>query len=188
MSRRAIARGLAALCAAAIAGPAAFACSDDERPLFGCQTLDAKGELSENSISICGVESDDQMGSKSMRYVYETPKGEELSYPPDPAEGRAKLFFHHYFKAGLYRARVRFENGGYSYRVFFDDTPPSTEPDTVNGPDAGVEVLKKGKVIARISCGERPASYFEDIRRGTACDLQNPYGEKACGENAPELK
>jgi hypothetical protein len=172
----------------ALAANAACACDTDEATLFGCETLDAKGELTGNGISICGGHPDDGTEWPTMRYVYDTPKGVELSYPADPADGKTKLFFHHYFKSGLYHARVRFENGGLTYEVHFDDNPPSQDPDEIVGPDAGVRVMKGKTVLSDIACGERPASYFDDIRKGTACDMDNPFGQSACAADAPEVK
>lgn len=174
---------VAGLCAAAPAS----ACTGDEWPMFGCQTMDEAYNLKEESIALCGINSDDQMGSKAIRYEHEAHGQVDFSYPPDPTEGMKKFFFHAYFKAGLYHARVRFENGGYSYRIYYDDSPPSTEPDTISGPAAGIEVLKHGKVVGKLQCGERPASYFEDIRRATTCDPENPYGAKGCTEEPLEL-
>jgi hypothetical protein len=170
------------------AAPAVACSSDDgEWPMFACQTMDKHFNLKDESIAICGRTSDDQKGSTGLHYEHMVGDKVDFSYPADPAEGMAKLFFHHYFKGGLYHARVRFANGGYSYRIFFDDSPPATEPDTINGPSAGIEVRKGGKVISTLQCGERPASYFEDIRRGTTCDPDNPYGAKGCTEEPLEL-
>ncbi len=162
--------------------PAALACNGDAWPMFGCQTMDRQSNLKEESIAICGT-------SDGSLINYEHTKGDtvDFTYPADPAQGGAKLFFHHYFKSGLYHARVRFKNGGYTYRIFFDGQPASTDPDTINGPSAGIEVLKGGKVISTLDCGERPASYFEDIRRATTCDPANPYGAKGCTEEPLEL-
>ena len=165
----------------------AAACEGSEQYLFSCGTADAQGQYRDEGPAICGTQTPDGMGWETMRYVYESEKGVEFSYPPDPHDGKTKLFFHHYFAAGLYHARVRFENGGFTYQVHFDDTPPSKDPDTVNGPEAGVRVLRHGKVVADIACAERPASRFDDIRQGTACDRKNPYGEKACQPDALEL-
>ncbi|MFT3989060.1 hypothetical protein [Aestuariivirga sp.] len=150
--------------------------------LFGCATTNEQ-----RFVGICGV-TDEQGNTTGLRYVYRTERGEELSYPENPADSRKLLFFSHRFKAHLYEANVRFMRGGYTYHVFFRDNPPSTEPDTVTGPDAGVEVTaRSGKRVALIECGERPASYFDEIRRLSACDIRNPLGEKACAQDAPEV-
>ena len=159
-----------------------LACGDEEVTLFACQTTNEN-----RAIYLCGTP-DGANGWFGIRYVYATKKGEELSYPADPAQGREKLFFSHLFRKGLYEMYVRFENGGYAYRLFFRDAPQSTDPDFVNGPDAGVEVIRKHKTVATINCGERPTNYFDDIRKATACDLDNPLGKAGCAENAPEEK
>jgi hypothetical protein len=172
-----------------VAPPAfADACQGDEVYYFGCHILGADHQISENAIGLCGAQGEGHNGWATWRYVYETAKGVELSYPPDPAEGWKRLFFSHWFKKGLYHARVRFENAGYSYQIYFDDNPPSTTPDEIAGPDAGVRVYKKGKLVADIVCGERPGSYFDEIRQGISCDMQSPFGAKGCAENAPEVK
>ncbi|WP_373503961.1 hypothetical protein [Aestuariivirga sp.] len=168
--------------------PPALACGDGEVVLFGCQTLDTTHDLSDNGIAVCGGEPDADGRYTTIHYEFTTTRSVELSYPVNPAEGRSQLFFHHYFEGGLYRARLRFKNGDYSYKIFFDANAPSTEPDEVTGPTAGVEVRKGSKLVAEISCGERPASYFDDIRQATSCDTTNPYGEKACASDGPEVK
>lgn len=180
----------AILLAAAIAvSPVeAFACQDGEIQLFGCQTLDKGGELSENSFAFCAGNLDENDDYQSIYYEFMTPVGVQLSYPENPADGRTKLFFHHYFRKQLYHARIRFENAGDTYQAYFDDNPPRTDPDEITGPSAGVRILKNGKTVSDIACGERPSSYFEEVRRATACDVANPLGEKACAYDVPVVK
>lgn len=182
-----------ALCAAALASvlsapgfvASASACDSDEIALFYCQTEDP-----ENSIALCAKQNDEDGDPPftGIRYVYETAKGVEISYPPDPADGPGQLLFSHLFRDDLYEARVRFGIGGYGYTIFYEDSPPSMEPDTVNGPTAGVEIRKVGRTISTISCGERPASYFEDIRKLTSCDMRNPFGAAGCSDDPPSVK
>jgi hypothetical protein len=160
----------------------ALACSDGDFALFSCATENEK-----RSIAVCG-QPDGNGGWLGAYYEYATEKGVELSFPKDPAQSRRKLFFSHYFQNGLYRMSLRFDNGPFTYRLFYRDNPPSTKEDTVNGPYAGIEVLKKNKIIAAISCGERPANYSDDIRKVSACDSSNPYGKRACAAEAPEVK
>jgi hypothetical protein len=165
-----------------------LACADGEVSLFSCQTLDKTGEPSEGGFAFCAGNQDADGVFQSIHYEYGAAEAVDFSYPRNPAEGRQALLFHHYFKDQLYHARIRFETGGDTYVGYYDDNPPSTDPDEVTGPDAGVRVLRNGKVIADIVCGERPSSYFDDIRKATSCDITNPYGERACGYDAPEVK
>ena len=160
----------------------ALACAEGEDILFACGTANEA-----RTISICALP-DDQGGWLGAYYEYTTEKGVELTYPKDPAQSRQKLFFSHYFEDGLYRMSLRFENGGYTYNLYYDDSPPSIEENTVNGPTAGVEILKKKKTVTTIDCGERPTNYSDDIRKVSACDSANPYGKRACAESAPEVK
>jgi hypothetical protein len=160
----------------------ALACSEGDVALFACIT-----ENEARSIAVCG-QPDGNGGWLGAYYEYTTEKGVQFTYPKDPAQSRRKLFFSHYFKDGLYRMHLRFESGGFTYRIYYEDAPASTEENTVNGPDAGIEVLKKSKTVATISCGERPANYSDDIRKVSACDLMNPYGKRACAAEVPEVK
>lgn len=174
----------AALSIAGLVAPAA-ACGSDETALFSCQT-----ENPQNSIALCAKQNDEDGDARftGIRYVYETAKGVELSYPSDPADGPGKLFFSHLFRGGLYQARIRFAIGSYGYTIFYEDNPPSTEPDTLTGPTAGVEVRKGGKAISTIFCGEKPASYFEEIRKLTSCDVRNPFGAEGCSGDPPSAE
>ena len=179
---------LAAAAMLACAAAPALACEEGEVPLFGCQTFDVSGAFSDNAFAFCAGNPDSKGDYQSIAYESWTPAGVELVYPENRADGRTHLFFHHYFESGLYRARIRFESGGYTYRAYYDDNPPGTDPDDIVGPTAGVQVLKDGRVLEDIACGERPSSYFDEIRKATSCDTTNPHGEKACAADPPAVK
>jgi len=171
----------AACLAVALWSAPALACDPDETFLFACETTNPA-----RAIFLCGREEDTGEGMRmtGVRYLYRTERGDELSYPADPAEGLKKLYFSHLFRNDLYEAYVRFVIGKTTYRLFFRDAPQSSDPDTVNGPDGGVEVLEDGKLIATVQCGERPLWYFDETRRAIACDMENPFGAQGC---SPEV-
>jgi hypothetical protein len=160
-----------------------LACDDDETTVFSCGM-----ENEYRSISLCGTGADQDEPNRQLglRYVYQTENDVEMSYPPDPRDAGKLLFFAHWFENGLYHSTVRFENGGFSYRLFYRDTPPSENPDEITGPDVGVEIYKSDERVGVVACGERPEWLADQIRLSTACDSDNPHGEAACAETAPE--
>jgi hypothetical protein len=157
----------------------AFACSDEETYLFTCATANP-----ERVIALCGTEEDTGEGMHwtSVRFVYHTEKGDEISYPADPAEGPRKLFFSHRFKAGLYEAQVRFEDRGSAYRLYFRDAPEGEVP------QGGVEISRDGKIAETMQCADKPDWYFDQTRQLLACDLQNPEGARGCSTQVPDVK
>ena len=167
-------------------GAALADCSGEgEVTLFGCQTENEK-----RIILLCGVglDENDTQRYTGLRYEYVTEKGVEFSYPPDPTDASKLMFYSHWFESGLLRASLRFRNGDYTYRLYWESNPPSTEPDEISAPNTGVEVLKGKKVVAIKECYEDPEWYFDTTRRSAACDMENPYGAKACEPDGPEVK
>jgi hypothetical protein len=166
---------------------AAFANCDGEGEvtLFGCET-DSEKQV----ILLCGVGNDenDPQRYTGLRYEYVTEKGVEFSYPPHPADASKLMFYSHWFENGLLRAHLRFRNGDDTYRLFWRGNPPSTVPDEISAPTTGVEILKGKTVVATRECMENPGWYFDTTRRSAACDLENPYGERACEADGPEVK
>ncbi len=175
-----------------LASPAAAqACDDGDQALFSCHVLDGheNPDDSEAGFSLCGGHDGDLDHWTRVYYEFWTAKGVELRYPGPGMEGKSRFFTHNYSEDGLYRFRVRFDNGGYRYVLYLDESSAATEPDTINGPSAGVEVLKNGKRVGLHECSEAPETYFAYTFRATSCDLENPLGRAACDENhAPELK
>lgn len=161
----------------------ALACADDEATLFACQTQDGK-----HAIQLCGVRDDAAGGYQSLRYIYGTEETDELVYPEDRREGPAQMFFAHHLAKNGYNWTLRFDNGGYRYKVFFAAQPEDGDPDTIVGPDAGVEVWRRKKKIATVMCGERPAAYADDIRRASSCDMENSFGKAGCSVSPPTAK
>lgn len=146
----------------------AFACADDEAALFSCLAEDGA-----HIIQLCAVRDDAAGGYQSLRYVYGTAETDELVYPPDRREAKELMSFAHAFDKETYVWSLRFDNGGYVYRVFG------------MGENAGVEVWRKKKRIARVTCGERPHAIAQDIRRAAGCDMTNPFGTAGCSETPP---
>jgi len=162
---------------ALMASPA-MACGEDEGFLFACQT-----ENPARSLYLCGRQQDSGEGLawQGLRFLYRTEKGDEISYPADPAEGPKQLLFSHLFRNDLYEAYVRFQRDGLTYRLFFKDAPEGTEP------DSGLEIIKDGAITEVIRCGERPAWYFDETRNLIACDMENPFGAQGCSNQVPKV-
>lgn len=186
---RTAARALAALLASA---GAASACDEGDQALFSCHVIEEGKDLdaSQKGFSLCGGHPEGNLENWTRAYYeFWTAKGTEFRYPKDPRKGRATFFTMNYSENGLYRFRTRFNSGGYKYVIYLDEAPAATEPDTINGPSAGVEVWKGKKRVAVHDCSEAPETYFSYIFRATTCDLDNPKHELACDPgNVPELK
>jgi hypothetical protein len=149
----------------------AFACSDDEATLFSCLAQDQA-----HTVQLCAVRDDAAGGYQTLRYVYGTATTNELVFPEDRRQGKQLMSFAHAYDKSTYVWSLRFSNNGYTYRVFG------------LGADAGVEVWKKKKRLARVVCGEKPYSSPSDLRRAAGCDMDNPFGAAGCGDNPPTRK
>ncbi|MCB1377684.1 MAG: hypothetical protein KDK89_04860 [Alphaproteobacteria bacterium] len=174
---------LTAVLLTVMAAPASAGCSGEEATLFSCATTDDI-----HTIMVCGIRDSAADGFQSIRYVYGTDETEELSFPENRRDGRDALHFSHHYTSAGYNWSLRFDNGNYRYRVFFVSQPEDDDPDTIVGPDAGVEVWRRKKKIATVMCGERPYALPDDIRRATSCDADTPVGEAGCAETPPERK
>lgn len=144
-------------------------------PLFICET-NRKGKF----IAIRGIEEEPAKKWSAIQYSFGR-EGEapEMVYPADPTEGAKSLFFSHTNIHFRYKVSIRFSTGGYTYRVFsYED-----------GMDAGVMVSdRSGKVISKIPCIERPYMFASYLQRALACDMENPYGKAACGDDPYQPK
>jgi len=141
--------------------------------LFSCETGAGK------YIQICG-EQDEADSSKwsGIQYRFGPADGPpELIFPKGPSKEGPSLFFSHEEQKGEYRVSVRFSTGGYTYRVY------STSKGEYEG-GAGVRVSdSKGKLLADISCIERPQIFIDYLRKSLPCDMKNPHGAAACRES-----
>jgi len=150
-------------------------CDDCPDPLFSCES-NRPGKF----IRICATEL--QPGHKwtNIQYRYGAEdKDPEFSFPTELSSGTPLLFFSHVKKGADYRVSIRFENKGYTYRVF----------STTGRDGAGVSVMDaKGKVISVTRCIERPYIFPSYLQRALACDLENPNGQAACGEHPYQLR
>lgn len=162
-----------------LCGPVS-ACEDTETFLFTCQT-----DQPERSLALCATEEDSGEGLQftGVRFVYHGEKGDEIVYPDNAADGPKLLFFSHQFKAGLYQASVRFEKDGASYRLTYKDAADGDPA----GPSGGLEIVRDGKTVQTIACGETPSFYFDQTRQLIACDASNPFGAAGCTPAPPEV-
>ena len=149
----------------------ALACNSDEATLFSCLPEDKS-----HTIQICAVRDDAAGGYQTLRYIYGTDTVDELVFPPDRRDGPKLMSFAHAFDKDTYVWSLRFANDSYTYRVFG------------LGDDAGVEVWRRKKRLARVVCGERPYSHPGDLRRAASCDMGNPFGAAGCADNPPARK
>ncbi len=166
----------------------ASGCDDGEQPLMGCEIADAKGGYDGTAFMLCGIPPESGEKWTGLHYVFDRAGVREFSYPSNPAQARPVFFSHHIKFQGLYRFRVRFENGGYTYEIYVEENPPPTDPDEIQSVDAGVRVFKGGKMVGGEICGESPNPFYSYILQSTACDLKTPYGEEVCGEHPLDVK
>lgn len=166
---RGLLRWLALACA--LSAGAAFAADGCERPLFSCRT-----DRAEKTLSLCATEKEDGSGWKDVQYRFgRDGEKSEFAYPDDPARGAELMYFSHTLQGGEYRVRVRFESGGYSYRVYSNGRE--------GGGSAGVEVFDaRHKRVSHIRCTERPSMFSTYLRTTLACDTSATQGDAACRE------
>ncbi len=150
-------------------------CNDCPDLLFSCES-NRPGKF----IRICATEL--QPGHKwtNIQYRYGAEdKVPDLVFPAEPSSGASSLFFSHVKKGADYRVSIRFENKGYTYRLF----------STTGHDGAGVSVMDaKGTVISVVRCIERPLIFPSYLQRALACDLENPNGRAACGEHPYQMR
>lgn len=166
---RALIRWLPLACA--LSAGAAFAADDCDRPLFSCQT-DRAGKY----VSLCAIEKEDGSGWKDVQYRFgrdgEKP---EFAYPADPAQGARLMYFSHTRHGGQYRVGVRFESGGYSYRIYSNAQAGEGS--------AGVEVFDaRNRRVSHLRCAERPSLFSTYLRTTLACDTRATHDDSACRE------
>ncbi len=143
--------------------------SQEPSPLFTCETAQQ-----EKYVAIYGIERGPDEPWTDIQYRFGSDgQPPEMVYPKDPANGAKLLFFsHRYLKNKDYYVSVRFNSGGYTYRVF------SRSKD-----GAGVTITDpKGKEHI-IACIERPYMFPTYLQRSLACDMKNPQGKGGCEKN-----
>lgn len=149
----------------------AFAADDCGRALFSCRT-----DHAEKTLALCATEKEDGSGWKDVQYRFgrdgEKP---ELAYPADAAQGARLMYFSHTQQGAEYRVRVRFESGGYRYRIYSNGQADQGS--------AGVEVFDtRNKRVSHIRCTERPSMFSTYLRTTLACDTSTTHDGSACRE------
>jgi hypothetical protein len=155
-------------------------CDPDEQPLFICET-----NRKDKYVAICAVEEEVGKRWSAIQYRYGPEDRAELVYPSDARAGASKLFFSHVEEGTIYMVSIRFTSGGFTYQI---DSAADSASDPIGDGAAGVLVKDaNGKIVANIMCIERPTMYPAYLHRALACDLENPHGKAACGENPLKL-
>lgn len=151
-------------------------CDPDEEPLFICET-----NRKDKYIAICAVEEEVGKRWSAVQYRFGPEDRAELVYPANARDGASKLFFSHIEEGTIYHVTIRFASGGFTYRV---ESTGDSASDPVGDGAAGVTVTDAtGKQVAKIACIERPTMFASYLQRALACDLENPQGKAACGDN-----
>lgn len=149
-------------------------CDQDEEPLFICET-----NRKDKYLAICAVEEEVGTRWSAVQYRFGPEHRAELVYPADATQGASKMFFSHLTEGTIYRVSVRFQSGGFTYRV---ESAGDSASDPVGDGAAGVTVTDaSGKKVAQIDCIERPTLFAPYLQKALACDEENPHGKAACG-------
>ncbi len=138
----------APVAAAPVAAPASGApatvngtlCTANEDARFSCAAKNGK------VISIC-ASPDLSATVGSIQYRFGRPGAVELAYPADPATGRTALTWNTQNHASSQSFNVVFQNGGFSYTVYDQDTMGSGSQ---NG--SGILIEKPGAEPISIAC------------------------------------
>jgi hypothetical protein len=156
-------------------------CEAEEAGLFICET-DHKNKY----LALCAVEGAKTDTWTAVQYRFGDPDHAELVYPADGKEGASKLFFSHASEGSIYHVTIRFESGGFTYRVeSFGDSASEPQGDG----SAGVTVTNaSGKTVAKIKCIERPQIYPGYLQMLLACDAKNPNGKAGCAVKPPQVR
>ena len=156
-------------CAWGLSAGLAYAREGCESLLFSCET-DRGGK----NATVCATEKAEGMGWENIQYQFgKAGEKPELVYPVDPASGASSLYFSHTLHGTDYRVTVRFESGGFSYRLYSHSGQEA----------AGVQVFDtRHKLVFTARCVERPQMFATYLRRALTCDADSPYGSVACQE------
>jgi hypothetical protein len=150
-------------------------CAAEEEALFICET-----NRKDKYLAICAVEEEVGKRWSAVQYRFGPEDRAELVYPEDASQGASKILFSHVTEGTVYKVSIRFQSGGFTYRV---ESLGDSASDPVGDGAAGVTVTDaSGKKVAQIACIERPTMFAPYLQRALACDLENPYGKAACGD------
>jgi hypothetical protein len=150
-------------------------CEPQEEALFICET-----NRKDKYLAICAVETEVGKRWSAVQYRFGPEDRAELVYPEDARQGASKMFFSHVTEGTIYKVSVRFRSGDFTYKV---ESSGDSASHPVGDGAAGVTVTDAtGKKVSQISCIERPTMFAPYLQRALACDLENPHGKAACGD------
>jgi len=156
-------------------------CDPEEEPLFICET-----NRKDKYVALCAVEEEVGKRWSAVQYRFGLEDRAEFVYPRDPRQGASTLFFSHVEEGTVYKVSVRFRSGGFTYRIASSGDSAS---DPIGDGAAGVTVTDaKGQRVADIKCIERPTIFPSYLQRALTCDLENPHGKAACGDNPYKIR
>jgi hypothetical protein len=156
-------------------------CEQGETELFICQT-----NSHDKYLGICAVEDEPGTTWRSVQYRFGDGNKAEFIYPAKAEDGAKKLFFSHVVRGTMYEVSIRFQSGGYTYRLESYGDNASDPPG--NGVAGVTATNATGKTVANITCIERPLMFPSYLRMALACDLENPHGKAGCVEPPPHEK
>lgn len=174
---------VALLLAPALAAPVMAQDEEADRPtLFNCGT---DPDEDRTFLDLSGVELDYDSYT-DLRFESRSDSDDLVTYsfPPEGADSKTAFLFSHSTGPEGYLVSIRWVDQGTNYVYYSLDIPPDPAvEDDAGGGDAGLAISRDGKLIERISCIERPYMFISYMRDAMSCDVDNPYGEGACGES-----
>jgi hypothetical protein len=158
----------------------AFAQDEEMRaPLFICGT---GADALEGSLQLSGVETDNG-DFVDLRFEQRIGEDVAFAFPPEGTDSKTAFLFAHSDGPDGYLVALHFAADGKTYELYSLAQPPDpASEDDLGGSVAGLEVRQDAAIVEDISCGERPTLFPSYILAATSCDVANPLGEAACGE------
>jgi len=154
----------------------------DRPTLFSCGT----DPVNDSSfLDLSGVELDFDSFA-DLRFEQRAENGDKIvySFPPAGTDSKTAFLFSHSTGPEGYLVSIRWVDGDNDYVYYSLDIPPDPGvADDAGGGAAGLAISRKGELVERISCAERPYMFISYMRHAMSCDVGNPYGEGACGES-----
>ena len=159
--------------------------ADDEEPpratLFSCGT-DPEGDRT--FLNLSGIELDYDSFTDLRFEQRADDETIVYSFPPAGIDTKTAFLFSHSDGPEGYLVSIRWVDAGTDYVYYSLNIPPNPdEADDMGGADAGLAISRGGQLVDSISCVERPYMFIGYMRDAMSCDMQNPYGEGACGED-----
>lgn len=156
---------------------------DPHLTLFSCAT---DGEADMGFLSLSGVEHGTAAWT-DLRFDRLANGDGSPVYRFDPgADYKTAFLFSHSDGPEGYLVSIRWTDQETDYVYYSLDIPPDPNlGDDLGGGEAGLTVSKDGALVERVACTERPYMFIGYMRDAMSCDVDNPYGEVACGEATP---